>query len=133
MTMNQFLWLALIVGIGGFIGAVLRFSINTAVPADKFPWGTLAVNIIGSFILGYMFFAYMFNGQLSDEWRAFLGIGILGAFTTMSTFSVETMSLFGQDEVPKAMTNILLNVGGSLAAVWLASIVADYFSNYIAN
>ena len=133
MTTNQFLWMALIVGIGGFIGAVLRFGIHTAVPADKFPWGTLAVNIIGSFILGYMLFAYAFDGSLSSEWRAFLGIGVLGAFTTMSTFSVETMSLFGQDEVPKAMTNILLNVGGSLAAVWLASIVADYFSNYIAN
>lgn len=129
MTTNQFLWMALIVGIGGFIGAVLRFGIHTAVPADKFPWGTLAVNIIGSFILGYMFFAYAFDGSLSTEWRAFLGIGILGAFTTMSTFSVETMELFQNNEVPSAMTNILLNVGGSLGAVWLAS----YFVQFLAD
>ena len=128
MTTNQFLWMALFVGIGGFIGAVLRFGLQTAVPADKFPWGTLAVNIIGSFILGYLFFAYAFNGQLSNEWRAFLGIGILGAFTTMSTFSVETMTLFNDNEVPKAMTNILLNVGGSLLAVLLASQFVQYFS-----
>ena len=129
MTMNQFFWMALIVGIGGFIGAVLRFSVHTAVPADRFPWGTLVVNIIGSFILGYMFFAFAFDGSLSNEWRAFLGIGILGAFTTMSTFSVETMALFGDNEVPKAMTNILLNVGGSLGAVWLASVFVQYFTN----
>ena len=120
MTTNQFLWMALIVGIGGFIGAVLRFSIHTAVPADKFPWGTLAVNIIGSFILGYMFFAYAFDGSLSNEWRAFLGIGVLGAFTTMSTFSFETMELFQNNETASAMTNIRLNIGGSLMAVLLA-------------
>ena len=127
MTTNQFLWMALIVGIGGFIGAVLRFSLHTAVPADKFPWGTLAVNIIGSFILGYMFFAYAFDGSLSNEWRAFLGIGVLGAFTTMSTFSVETMSLFQENEAAKAMGNILLNVGGSLVAILLASGLVDFF------
>ncbi len=126
MTTNQFLWMALIVGIGGFIGAVLRFSLHTAVPADKFPWGTLAVNIIGSFILGYMFFAYAFNGGLSNEWRAFLGIGILGAFTTMSTFSFETMELFQNNETASAMTNILLNVGGSLMAVLLASGLVEW-------
>ena len=127
MTTNQFLWMALIVGIGGFIGAVLRFSVHTAVPADKFPWGTLAVNIIGSFILGYMFFAYAIDGSLSNEWRAFLGIGVLGAFTTMSTFSVETMSLFQENEAAKAMGNILLNVGGSLVAILLASGLVDFF------
>jgi len=129
MTTNQFLLMALIVGIGGFIGAVLRFGVHTAVPADKFPWGTLAVNIIGSFILGYLFFAYALNGQLTDQWRAFLGIGVLGAFTTMSTFSVETMELFGNNEVPGAMTNILLNVGGSLAAVWLASVLVQFLND----
>ena len=129
MTTNQFLWMALIVGIGGFIGAVLRFSIHTAVPADKFPWGTLAVNIIGSFILGYMFFAYAFDGSLSNEWRAFLGIGVLGAFTTMSTFSFETMELFQNNETASAMTNILLNIGGSLMAVLLASGLVNFLGD----
>ena len=129
MTMNQFFWMALIVGIGGFIGAILRFSVHTAVPADRFPWGTLAVNIIGSFILGYIFFAYAFNGQLSSEWRAFLAIGVLGAFTTMSTFSMETITLFQDNETAKAMGNILLNVGGSLGAVWLASVFVQYFAD----
>lgn len=128
MTTNQFLWMALIVGIGGFIGAVLRFSLHTAIPADKFPWGTLAVNVIGSFILGYMFFAYAFDGSLSNEWRAFLGVGVLGAFTTMSTFSVETMSLFQENEAAKAMGNILLNIGGSILAVLLASQLVQYLS-----
>ncbi len=129
MTTNQFLWMALIVGIGGFIGAVLRFSIHTAVPADKFPWGTLAVNIIGSFILGYMFFAYAFDGSLSNEWRAFLGIGVLGAFTTMSTFSFETMELFQNNETASAMTNIRLNIGGSLMAVLLASGLVNFLGD----
>ena len=128
MTTNQFLWMAVIVGIGGFIGAVLRFGIHSAVPADKFPWGTLAVNIIGSFILGYMFFAYAFDGTLSTEWRAFLGVGVLGAFTTMSTFSVDTMELFQDNESVKVMGNILLNVGGSLLAVLLASNLVQFLS-----
>ena len=129
MTMNQFFWMALIVGMGGFIGAVLRFGVHTAVPADRFPWGTLAVNVIGSFILGYIFFAYAFNGQLSDQWRAFLVIGVLGAFTTMSTFSMETMTLSQDNETAKAMGNILLNVGGSLVAVLLANGFVQYFAN----
>ena len=129
MTTNQFLWMALIVGVGGFIGAVLRFSLHTAIPADKFPWSTLAVNVIGSFILGYMFFAYAFDGSLSTEWRAFLGIGILGAFTTMSTFSFETIELFQNNETASAMTNILLNIGGSLMAVLLASGLVEFLRN----
>jgi len=89
----------------------------------------LLVNIIGSFILGYLFFSYAFNGQLSEEWRAFLGIGVLGAFTTMSTFSVETMALFGENQVHGAMTNIFLNIGGSLTAVWLASVLVQHLGN----
>ncbi len=125
MTFNQFLWMALIVGIGGFIGAIMRFSVHTALPEDRFPWGTLAVNIAGSFVLGLMFFYYATNGDISGEWRAFLGIGVLGAFTTMSTFSVETMALFQDNQVPSAMTNILLNVGGCLMAVWLASVAVS--------
>jgi CrcB protein len=125
MNINQFLQMALIVGIGGFIGAILRFGVHTVVPTDKFPWSTLAINLIGSFVLGCIFFAYALNGQLTEQWRAFLCVGILGAFTTMSTFSLDTMTLFQDHETTKAMGNILLNVGGSIAAVWLASVLVQ--------
>lgn len=109
----------LLVGIGGFLGAVSRYGISEMLASDKFPYATLLVNVAGSFVLGYLIFSQVLAGDYSDEWRLFLGAGFLGAFTTMSAFSVDTMNLMENNEALRAGINILLNVGGSIGAAFL--------------
>jgi len=82
----------LLVAMGGAIGAVLRFYISETLPSEAFPWATLSVNLVGSFLLGVVMAATVSN-VLGETQALFLGIGVLGAFTTMSTFSFETMTM----------------------------------------
>ena len=81
-----------LVGVGGAIGAVLRYMIGEWIP-DGFPWGTLTVNLLGSLILGIIV-----GMSLSAEMGLLLGTGIMGAFTTMSAYSVDLVELFENGE-----------------------------------
>ena len=86
----------LLVAAGGALGALLRFWMSTGLGTllgRGFPYGTLAVNVLGSFVMGLLFTWMIARGNVSPEWRAALTIGLLGAFTTSSTFSIETMNL----------------------------------------
>jgi fluoride exporter len=78
----------LYIGLGGFVGAILRYAISKKIN-KSLPYGTFFVNIIGSFLLGYLFYQGM-----SENVYAFLGIGFCGAFTTYSTFKLEAFQLF---------------------------------------
>jgi len=107
---------------GGALGAVLRFGMSNAVYrilGREFPYGTLAVNVLGSLLMGFLFVMLVERLAISAEWRAALLVGLLGAFTTFSTFSFETLALFESGEPVKAMTNIALSVFLCLAATWL--------------
>ena len=84
----------LIVAIGGAIGAVLRYLVAFWLPSEAFPWGTLSVNLVGSFLLGCLACAVTIQGVLSNETMLLVGVGILGAFTTLSTYSVDSILLF---------------------------------------
>ena len=90
---------SLAIAAGGAIGALLRFWISSGVYTlfgRSFPYGTLAVNVLGSLLMGYLYIAMIERMASSEEWRAFALIGLLGAFTTFSTFSIETLNLLEQ-------------------------------------
>jgi len=107
---------------GGALGAVLRFGMSSTIYrilGREFPYGTLAVNVLGSLLMGFLFVVLVERMAISAEWRAALLIGLLGAFTTFSTFSFETLALFENGELFRAFLNIILSVCLCLAATWL--------------
>lgn len=104
----------------------MRYWVSTATYAwlgRGFPWGTLMVNVLGSFAMGALYVLLLDRLTSGPELRAFLLIGFLGAFTTFSTFSIETFNLIEEVQISKA----LLNAGGSVvvcvAAAWLGVIL----------
>jgi len=109
------------VGLGGFFGAMLRFLIAGWIQkstASLFPFGTLGVNILGSFIIGFLFL-YFQHINLSLHQKAILVTGLLGALTTFSTFSWETLLMLQGGDWSKAAMNILLNVSLSMMATFM--------------
>lgn len=107
---------------GGATGALLRYWLSNGVHAflgRGFPYGTLTVNIIGSLIMGILFVFLYERMDVSAEWRAGLVIGVLGAFTTFSAFSIETVNLIEAGEQLKAGINILLSVSLCITGCWL--------------
>jgi CrcB protein len=104
----------LLVAVGGFAGAVLRHAVAAALPGG-FPWGTLAVNVAGSFALGGLLFEAELAGRLSAETRLVLGTGLLSSFTTYSTFAVQTASLSPTLAVANVSANYALGFAAVLA------------------
>jgi CrcB protein len=117
-----------LVGIGGFIGAVLRYVLSGAahrmVQSVEYPVGTLAVNVIGSFLLVLLASAAELIGIFGPGFRTFVFIGLLGAFTTFSTFSYETLALLADGQYGAAVGNIVASVGLCLAAALAARSLA---------
>lgn len=106
---------------GGALGAVARFGVSTGVYrwlGRDFPWGTLAVNLLGSFAMGLLFVLLLERGLFAPEARSAVLVGFLGAFTTFSTFSLETLSLVEQGETLRALLNIAASVLLCLLACW---------------
>lgn len=115
---------------GGALGAVLRFLMSSniyRIVGRDFPYGTLAVNVLGSLLMGVFFILIVERGALSIEWRNVIMIGFLGAFTTFSTFSIETLALLESGELSRAMLNIFLSVALCLAATWIGLIIGKQF------
>ena len=108
--------------IGGALGSLCRYfmSMNIYLLLGKsFPYGTLAVNILGSIIMGSVYILAMEKITISEELRAGITVGFLGAFTTFSTFSIETMNLIESGEITKAGLNIILSVILCIVGCWL--------------
>jgi CrcB protein len=123
--LNQLIMIAA----GGAAGSLLRFMLSTGVhrvAGRDFPYGTLSVNIVGSLLMGMLYILLIERASVAVEWRALLLIGFLGAFTTFSTFSIETLNLLENGELIKAGTNVLLSVTLCLLAAWTGVILGRH-------
>lgn len=121
-------WLA--IGIGGFIGAILRYLLSGWVQdwsrSLDFPYGTLAVNLLGCFVIGILSYWGEQHNLFSPNARLFVFIGILGAFTTFSTFGNETVNLLRARDELLALLNVGAHVLLGLLAVWLGRVLAAF-------
>lgn len=121
--MFTFHWMQLVaVGAGGALGAMGRFWVSNQIYlwlGRDFAWGTLAVNVLGSFAIGLLMILMIDKFQASIEMRSFMIVGFLGAFTTFSTFSFETYLYLQTGEINKALLNIAISVITCIFAVWI--------------
>ena len=117
------LWL--IIGLGGFIGAILRYWISGWIQSGfvTFPFGTLGVNFFGCLLLALIMYTSEYRGFVGMETRAFLTIGVLGSFTTMSTFSFESIELLEQNQYILFGLNLVGTVTICLLAVYLGEVL----------
>ena len=118
----------LLVGLGGFLGSVLRYGtgglVHRLAGQALFPWGTLVVNGLGCLVIGFLGGLAEMRGVLSGEARLFLFIGVLGGFTTFSSFGYETYHLVRDGQSAWAAANVLSQVLLGLAAVWAGDLAA---------
>lgn len=117
----------LFVAAGGAVGSSMRYLISSGIYAwfgRAFPWGTLAVNVIGSFAIGLLSILLVEKFNVAQEWRLAIVVGVLGGFTTFSAFSWDTLDLMQQGFTLKALLNVLANVVICIVAAWLGAMWA---------
>lgn len=121
--------IALLIGLGGFIGSVARFLSSmylTKLFPSSFPYGTFVVNIVGCLLIGLIYGVSEKQQWLNEEWRLFLATGICGGFTTFSAFSIENIKLLQTGEIATALiyitASIALGLLATLGGIYLAKI-----------
>lgn len=107
-----------LVAVGGALGAVGRYAVGELLASRRFPWATLSVNVLGSFVLGVILF-----GPVDGDLTLLVGVGFCGAFTTFSSFSFQTVDLWDRGEPGKAALNAGSNLVASVLAIALAWIL----------
>jgi CrcB protein len=123
---NRFFWICL----AGAVGTGARYLLSNAiarVSGDGFPFGTLAVNLIGSFLIGLIMHIGLSSEQLSATLRLTLTTGLMGGFTTFSAFSYETLRLYERGAWGMGALNVVGSVAACLIACWLGSAAARAF------
>ncbi len=118
---------------GGAIGTILRYSMSGLtyrIVNGVFPWGTIAVNLTGSFVIGLLWGVFEIQ-NISSNMRNFIFIGILGGFTTFSTYALESLNLFRDGEIKLAMTNLLISNICGLILVFAGFMLSKFIINLI--
>ncbi|MDH3414491.1 MAG: fluoride efflux transporter CrcB [Gammaproteobacteria bacterium] len=113
--------MTVVIAAGGAFGALLRYWVSIGVhqlAGSNFPYGTLTANVVGSLLMGALYVLLIERMDVDPMWRGALLIGLLGAFTTFSTFSVETLNLVENGEPLKALVNVAASVVLCIAACW---------------
>ncbi|MGI8961851.1 MAG: fluoride efflux transporter CrcB [Bryobacteraceae bacterium] len=114
--------------LGGALGAVFRFVVGTFVLkfySGLFPLGTFLINVTGSFVIGILMMFFLNRPAINANWRLFLVTGILGGYTTFSSFEWETLTALRGGAGAIALLNVLLSVGLGLAGVWIGAAVSN--------
>jgi CrcB protein len=117
----------LIIGLGGFLGAVTRYAVSLWVGQKwgrSFPLGTFFVNVSGSFLIALVMSLTTERFMVNPQWRLFLAVGFLGAYTTFSTFELETGSLLRDGEWTIALLNIVFSVVAGFIALKIGEVIA---------
>ena len=112
--------------IGGALGAVMRYLVSNgfySLLGRDFPYGTLAVNVIGSFLMGVLTVLLIDRGEVDPLIKLAVLVGFLGSFTTFSTFSLDTLVLINEGALSRAFLNMLANVLVCVSAVWLGMVI----------
>jgi CrcB protein len=126
----MYVWI--VVAAGGALGCVARHGMNRIVhhawPLLRFPLSTLAVNVLGCCVIGVLA-GLVATGRLSmrTNWREFVFVGVLGGFTTFSTFGLDTIALIRSGDSDQAVLNVVLQVIGGVAAVYLGLAMVERF------
>ncbi len=108
----------ILIGLGGGLGSILRYLSVLYFKENAYPWATLFVNILGSFIIGIVVALFLKNGNWPLSYRLFLATGICGGFTTFSSFSLENMELLSAGKYGLALFYICISIMGGLLACW---------------
>jgi CrcB protein len=131
--MKELLWPTFYVFVGGGIGSAFRFWVATFMQKTvslHYPYGTLTVNVVGSFIIGFIMMYLDSRSPAFTFWRQLLVIGFLGGFTTFSSFSWDTITLFKNHETGFALLNIGANLTLCLLAAWAGSLAVSMTNNH---
>jgi fluoride exporter len=122
----------LLVALGGAIGTLARYLISVAaLPlSQSLPWGTIGINILGSFVIGLFGTLTLANGRfpVSEDARLFVMVGVCGGFTTFSSFSLQTLDLLRSGATMRAVANIMVSVVLCVCAVGIGHVVATHFN-----
>jgi CrcB protein len=117
----------IVIGLAGLAGTLARYWLSSVIDSrtgTSFPFGTLAVNLIGCFVIGFLFYAFADEFVIHPAIRSAVFVGLLGGFTTFSSFGIQTFTLLENGQVLWAALNILLSNLGGLMLVWFGYILS---------